>query len=195
MSTKKFHSNINITTGSSLIATNTTHTLGSLVVSTNGNVGIGTTAPTNALQVNGTISRGGYAIYNLTQASYPSGWSTLQWGTSLFSSGITNNTSSITLQDPGVYMFIVKLNSDTNTNETGNFSLACENWNGSTWVLYQSSEQYVTYTNNTEFLTNFLVQSTNPNQQWRIRLWHGRASNIVFSPDIYWSRWMIYKVG
>jgi hypothetical protein len=203
MSIKKIFGSINITSGSSLTATNTSHTLGNIVCATNGNVGIGTTAPLTALHVNGTISQGGYASLGLSVALYSSSdlytsnpWPVLQFGNTEFANRITNNTSSVTLQDPGIYLFVLKLNSDVGSGLTGILRFRQQYYNGTSWVDYYSSEQFVTYTGQTEILTSFLVNSS-ANQQWRIIV-NTNNQDVYFSTatgPAYWSRLMISKVG
>jgi hypothetical protein len=62
MSSKKFFSTLNITSGSSLIATGSQHTIGSIIVS-GGNIGVGKN-PTSTFDVNGVANFTGLVVSN-----------------------------------------------------------------------------------------------------------------------------------
>jgi hypothetical protein len=162
-----------------------------------GNIGIRTSAPSTALDVNGSIKHlGGYAVFGLSTTGYANGTSVLQFGNTQFSSRITNNTTSFTFQDAGIFMIHVKLNSDSTI--TSNIQLVCQYFNGTSWINYQHSENTSAHTGTTEFITHFMVEAS-ANQQWRISITQGSGSTWNFSTDsangTYWSRLMIYKVA
>ena len=168
-----------------------------LTFTRSGNVGIGTTSPSSTLHVNGSIThRGGYAVFGLSVSTYAAG-SNLQmsFGNTQFSSRITNNGNNFTFQDAGIFMIHAKLNSDTTV--TSNMGLNCRYYNGSTWVVYQRSEDSRSYATTNDYSTHFMVQAS-ANQSWAIFLDNPSGASWSFSIDSldsYWSRLMIYKVA
>ena len=167
-----------------------------LTITTGGNIGIGTTSPSSTLQVNGAITHGGgYGVFGLSTGTYAAGTTQMSFANVQFSSRITNSGNFIVLQDAGIYIFMVKLNSDTSV--TSNLSISCQFWNGTSWVGYQSSEDSRAFNNQVDFSTQFMVQAS-ANQSWALFLNNGSGANWSFSvttaPD-YWSRWMVYKVA
>lgn len=167
-----------------------------LTIRPDGNVGIGTTNPTNTLQVNGSITHGGgYAVFGLSVGTYANGSSQMSFGNTQFSSRITNNGNYFVFQDAGIFMIHVKLNSDTSV--TSNLTLTCSYWNGSSWVGYQNSEESRTFNNQTDYSTHFMVQAS-ANQSWAIFINNPSGANWSFSTTTggdYWSRLMVYKVA
>ena len=163
-----------------------------------GNVGIATTAPTNALTINGTFSQGGYASMTISTTSYAaSTGSDIVWSTPLFSSRVTLNTngSYITIQDPGMYMFHVKVGSNSTTSNT-NLQLFTYSYNGSSWVQGAGSEWNTSWTNQLE-LNHHSMVSASAGQQFKIVLWNASASafNLLGDATGNSSRLMIHKIG
>ena len=188
---------VSIYTPGSVNGTSKINISSSGTINFDGTVGIGTKSPSATLHVNGSIKHlGGYAVFGLSSNTYANGTSTLQFGNTLFSSRITNNTSSFVIQDAGVYMIHLKLNSDTTV--TSNLLLTLEYWNGSSWSAYQRSEDSGSFNNQTEYSTHFMIEGFS-NMECRVTINNQSGSNWGFSTDqangTWWSRLMIYKVA
>jgi len=171
-------------------------------INKDGNVGIGTTDPQAPLHVNGAITSSHYACFVPAVAIYNQD-DILEWKSDndmvSFNSGITLfNTTDINLSVAGIYLVIIKLNSDT-TQTDRTVSVFADYYDGSAWQssVASNSEHKGDYNGSVEYHRSFMLNATTSYTRWRFRVLHNFTvdSNRWRIASGKWSRLMISKVS
>jgi len=169
-------------------------------INKDGNVGIGTTNPQAKLHVNGAITSSHYVCFQPYVTIYDQN-DLLEWKSdnnmTSFNSGITLfNTTDINLNVEGIYLTIIKLNSDsTQTGRT--VSVNAEYYDGVIWrTNISNSERSGNYDGATEYHRSFMLNATSYTR-WRFRVTHNFTtdSNRFKIASGQWSRLMISKIA
>jgi len=171
-----------------------------LRITDTGNVGIGTANPSAKLHVNGAITSDHYACFE-TNLSYYDQNDYLEWKTSdnyvSFNSGITlANATDIELGVPGIYLALVKLNSDS-TQTSRVVQILAQYYDGSSWISNISNgELNINYNGGTEVMTQHMLRATTYTR-WRFYINHNFTtnSNRFNVATTRWSRIMIAKIA
>jgi hypothetical protein len=170
------------------------------MVERGGNVGIGTTNPSAKLHVNGAITSDHYACFE-TNISYYDQSDYLEWKTTdnyvSFNSGITlANATDIELGVPGIYLALVKLNSDSSENNRV-VQIMAQYYDGSSWITNISNgELNINYNGATEVMTQHMLRATTYTR-WRFYINHNFTTNTnrFNVATTRWSRIMIAKIA
>jgi hypothetical protein len=172
----------------------------SMFIRGDGNVGIGTTNPSAKLHVNGAITSDHYACFE-TNLSYYDQSDYLEWKTTdnyiSFNSGITlANATDIELGVPGIYLALVKLNSDSSENNRV-VQIMAQYYDGSSWISNISNgELNINYNGATEVMTQHMLRATTYTR-WRFYINHNFTTNTnrFNVATTRWSRIMIAKIA
>jgi hypothetical protein len=146
---------MSIPTGGTINAILTSNTLGALITSTSGNIGIGTTSPSEKLHVNGNIKNTGYNYISSSTLTTGSAGTVLiaTGGSGLYSGRILINATG----GGGHSQFTIDISncfSEINTVQTPSIIVKRSQWNGGTNV---SNITICTAPGNGTYISNFFL--------------------------------------